>query len=111
MTQLHAITESIKGKHLTKDERVQIEILEQADYSNRNIAACLGRAPQTINNELKRGTVRQIHRQKQNGKIYDYDYHVYDPAYAQTRYETNRLYSGRRPKWSQSNAFVDWADA
>ncbi|SDL28293.1 IS30 family transposase [Lacicoccus qingdaonensis] len=110
MTQLHDTTESIKGKHLTKAERAQIEILKQENYSNRDIAARLGRAPQTINNEIKRGTVRQIRRQKQNGKTYDYEYYVYDPGYAQTRYDTHRLHSGRRPKWSRSNTFVDWAD-
>src|SRR5699024_3985743 len=110
MTQLHDTTESIKGKHLTKAERAQIKILRQENYSNRDIAARLGRAPQTMNNEIKRGTVRQIRRQKQNGKTYDYEYHVYDPDYAQTRYETHRLHSGRRPKWSRSNTFVDWAD-
>src|SRR5699024_1598072 len=111
MTQFHDNTESIKDKHLTKDERAQIEILKQEKYSNRAIARRLRRAPQTINNEINRGTVRQIARQKQKGKTYDYEYYVYDPGYAQTRYETNRLHSGRRPKWSQSNAFVDWADA
>lgn len=110
MTQLHDTTESIKGKHLSKAEQAQIKILKQENYSNRDIAARLGRAPQTINNEIKRGTVRQIRRQKQNGKTYDYEYHVYDPDYAQTRYETHRLHSGRRPKWSRSNTFVDWAD-
>ncbi len=45
MTQLHDNTESIKGKHLTKDERAQIEVLKQENYSNRKIAACLGRSP------------------------------------------------------------------
>ena len=72
MTQLHDTTESTKGKHLTKDERAKIEVLKQENYSNHDIAARLGRAPQTINNEIKRGTVRQIRRQKQNGKTYDY---------------------------------------
>lgn len=78
MTQLHDTTESIKGKHLTKDERAQIEILNQESYSNRAIAKRLERAPQTINNEIKRGTVRQLTRQKQNGKKYDYYHHVYE---------------------------------
>lgn len=110
MTQLHDTTESIKGKHLTKDERAQIEILNQEGYSNRAIAKRLERAPQTINNEIKRGTVRQLTRQKQNGKKYDYYHHVYDPGFAQTRYETQRRHCGRRPKWSLANDFVDWAD-
>ena len=45
MTPLHDTTESIKGKHLTQAERAQIEILKQENYSNRAIAARLGRAP------------------------------------------------------------------
>lgn len=45
MTQLHDTTESIKGKHLTKNERAQIEILNQEGYSNRAIAKRLERAP------------------------------------------------------------------
>lgn len=111
MTPLHDTTESIKGKHLTKDERAQIEILKKERYSNGQIAERLGRARQTINNEVNRGTVRQMHRQKQNGKIYTYYHYVYDPGYAQARYEENRRHCGRRPKWSLSDTFVDWADA
>src|SRR5699024_12806029 len=99
MTQLHHTTESIKGKHLTKEERAQIEILKLENYSNRDIAARLGRAPQTINNEIKHGTVRQIRRQKQNGKTYDYEYHVYDPGYAQQRYETHTNHYSRLHRW------------
>ncbi|MFC4984595.1 helix-turn-helix domain-containing protein [Salinicoccus siamensis] len=111
MTQLHDNTESIKDKHLTKEERAQIEVLKKEKYSNRAIARRLRRAPQTINNEIHRGTVQQMRRQKQNGKTYDYAYYVYDPDHAQTRYEMQRLHCGRRPKWSLSDAFVDWADA
>lgn len=110
MTQLHDTTESIKGKHLTADERAQITILKKEKYSNRAIAERLDRAPQTINNEILRRTVRQMRRQKQNGKVYDYYDDVYDPDYAQERYMNHRRRCGRRPKWSLSNAFVDWAD-
>src|SRR5699024_9265725 len=85
-------------------------ILKLENYSNRDIAARVGRAPQTINNEIKRGTGRRIRRQQQNEKTYEYEYHVYDPGYAHTRYETRRVYSGRRTKWSRSNTFVDWGD-
>lgn len=110
MTQLHDTTESIKGKHLTKDERAQIAILKRENYSNRQIAERLGRAPQTIHNEINRGTVKQMRRQKQNGKTYDYYHTVYDPDYAHEAYMENRRHCGRRPKWSLSDAFVDWAD-
>ncbi|MCG7333594.1 helix-turn-helix domain-containing protein, partial [Salinicoccus roseus] len=43
MTPLHDTTESIKGKHLTQDERAQIAILKRENYSNRQIAERLGR--------------------------------------------------------------------
>nr|WP_235888820.1 helix-turn-helix domain-containing protein [Ruoffia tabacinasalis] len=70
MTHTNFSTPSNKGKHLSYEERCQISILLQEDYSNRKIAKTLGRAPQTINNEIKRGTIRQIRRQKQQRKTY-----------------------------------------
>lgn len=39
---------------------------------NREIVRRLDRAPQTIHTEVKEGTTRQIRRQKQKGKIYEY---------------------------------------
>ena len=63
-----------KYAHLTKEERVMIATLKSQGLSNRAIGRQLGVNHQTINNELKRGTVRQIRRQKFNGKTYDYPY-------------------------------------
>lgn len=54
--------------------------------SNRAIGRQLGVNHQTINNELKRGTVRQIRRQKFNGKTYDYPYHIYSYEAGQNIY-------------------------
>lgn len=54
-----------------------IATLKSQGLSNRAIGRQLGVNHQTINNELKRGTVRQIRRQKFNGKTYDYPYHIY----------------------------------
>lgn len=68
MTQTKDNTNSRQRKHLSYAERCQIAILKKENYSNRNIAKILGRAPQTINNEIKRGTITQLKRQKQNGK-------------------------------------------
>ena len=45
-----------KGKHLTIDNRRLIERWKNENMSNREIAGLLGKAPQTINNEVKRGT-------------------------------------------------------
>lgn len=79
-------------------------------YSNRVIARLLGRSPQTIHNEVKRGTVTQLKRQKQNDKLYDYPYTVYDADTGHANYEYQRLKSSRRPKSALSNLFVEWAD-
>ena len=52
-----------KGKHLTIDSRRLIErwkkAMEKRRKSNREIASLLGKAPQTIHTEIKRGTILQ----------------------------------------------------
>lgn len=48
-----------KGKHLTMDNCRLIERWKNENMSNRKIAGLLGKAPQTINNEVKRGTTLQ----------------------------------------------------
>lgn len=70
----------------------------------------LGCVPQMINNEINRGTITQVKKQNQKGKIYQYTYTIYDADVGQAKYEQNRLNSGRRPKWSDSNTFIEWAD-
>ena len=47
-----------KAKHLTIDSRRLIERWKKRK-SNREIASLLGKAPQTIHTEIKRGTVLQ----------------------------------------------------
>ncbi|HFU5127712.1 TPA: helix-turn-helix domain-containing protein, partial [Streptococcus pyogenes] len=44
-----------KGKQLTIHERRQIQRWKLEGRSNREIARLLGKAPQTIHNEIKRG--------------------------------------------------------
>ncbi|WP_411843054.1 IS30 family transposase [Salinicoccus sp. HZC-1] len=110
MTQFHDTTESNRGKHLTPDERAQIAVLKQEKYSNRMIARRLGRAPQTIHNEVRKGTITQLKRQTHNERQYDYYYETYCPDRGQTVYDSRRKHCGRRPKWSVSDGFVDWAD-
>lgn len=48
-----------KGKHLTIDSRRLIERWKKEGKSNREIVSLLGKAPQTIHTEIKRGTVLQ----------------------------------------------------
>lgn len=99
-----------KGKHLSYSERAQIAILKKENYSNRQIAKVIGCVPQTINNEIHRGTITQLKRQKQKGKTYDYYIERYDADAGQAAYDRHRLNSGRRPKWADTSAFIDWAD-
>ena len=48
-----------KGKHLTIAKRRLIEKWKDEGKSNRQIALLLGKAPQTIHNDIKRELVRQ----------------------------------------------------
>ena len=110
MTQTKNNIDSRKGKHLSYAERCQIEVLKKEGYSNRQISGVTERAPQTIHNEIKRGTVTQLKRQNQNGKVYDYYDSVYSADAGQSHYDKERLNSGRRPKWADTDAFTNWAD-
>ena len=106
MTQDQFNTVSRKGTHLSYQERCHIQILKKEAYSHRAIAKLLGRSPQTIHNEVKRGSVTQRKHQKQKGKIYDYAYTIYDADAGKAHYDQQRLNCGRRPKWAKTNAFV-----
>lgn len=78
-----------KGKHLTIENRRQIERWKGQGKSNREIARLLGKAPQTIHNEVVRGTTLQQVRKGRFKKVYSADY-------AQNLYETNRKKSVRK---------------
>lgn len=110
MTHSNDNTSARKGKHLSYSERSQIAILKVENYSNRQIASVLRRVPQTINNEIHRGMITQLKRQKQKGKVYNYYTKIYDPDAGQAAYDRERLNCGRRPKWADTDAFIEWAD-
>ncbi|WP_050259239.1 IS30 family transposase, partial [Streptococcus pneumoniae] len=78
-----------KGKHLTIDSRRLIERWKKEGKSNREIASLLGKAPQTIHTEIKRGTVRQCLGKGRFKEIYSADY-------AQQSYENNRKRSVKK---------------
>ena len=63
-----------KGKHLTIDSRRLIERWKKEGKSNREIASLLGKAPQTIHTEIKRGTVLQCVEKGRFKKVYSADY-------------------------------------
>ena len=76
-----------KGKHLTESERLLIERWHNKEkISNREIAYRLGKAPQTIHNEIQRGTVQLKYKTKYSAKI------------AQESYKTLRTHSKRATK-------------
>ena len=110
MTHVDNNTESRKSKHLTYGEMQKIEAYKALDLSNRKIASLLGRSPQTINNAINTASVTQKSQQKQNGKTYTYYKMVYSTDVHYDIYLQNRLNCGRRPKWVDTNRFIEWAD-
>ena len=78
-----------KGKHLTIDSHRLIERWKKEGKSNREIASLLGKAPQTIHTEIKRGTVRQCLGKGRFKAVYSADY-------AQQSYENNRKRSVKK---------------
>lgn len=112
MTQTENTTELLKGKHLTYKEQVKIEALRSLDtpVSGNKIAEYLGCARQTIHMEIKDGTIRQIRKQKQNGKIYEYEFHIYSADAGQAAYDKARINSIKQPKWVKAPNFMTYAD-
>ncbi|SNE87782.1 IS30 family transposase [Streptococcus pneumoniae] len=78
-----------KAKHLTIDSRRLIERWKKEGKSNRENASLLGKAPQTIHTEIKRGTVRQCLGKGRFKEVYSADY-------AQQSYENNRKRSVKK---------------
>lgn len=99
MTQTKNTTQLSKGKHLSYEERLSIQHWHREGRSNREIARRLNRAPQTIHNEIKRGTVTQVTQQKQHQKTYRYSKQIYFADSGQRRYEDNRKKCRRPYKW------------
>lgn len=73
MGQQKTITHPRKGKHLNRDERIQIEGLLKAKRVPSEIAALLGRDVRTIERETKRGTVERIHTDLSRSAVYSAD--------------------------------------
>ena len=91
-----------KYKHLSPFERGQIAALHKEGHSNRDIARRLGRAHQTIANELKRGTTTQL---KTGRKPYT----AYFAETGQAVYERNRKNCGAKSKLLEAIEFIDFA--
>ncbi|CIZ92989.1 transposase [Streptococcus pneumoniae] len=89
-----------KGKHLTIDSRRLIERWKKEGKSNREVASLLGKAPQTIYTEIKRGTVRKCLGKGRFKEVYSADY-------AQQSYENNRKRSVQEIKLDQGTKGKD----
>ena len=57
-----------KGKHLSFEDRVIIQLRIKDDFSIRAIAKEIGCSPTTVSNEIKRGTVSLYHDKVQRYK-------------------------------------------
>lgn len=88
-----------KNKHLNAFERGQIQLLNSEGLTPYSIGKRLGRASNTIRNELERGTVLQI---KANKKVMRYY-----PDAGQAVYETNRKNCGTKFKYLKCEAFIN----
>lgn len=90
-----------KNKHLNAYERGQIQLLTAEGLTPYAIGKRLGRASNTIRNELKRGTVQQIKGDK--------EVMIYYPDTGQAVYEKNRKNCGKKFKFLQCSDFIDHA--
>ena len=101
MDQVHSTTiEGKKGKHLSFEERVIIQTRLKDNWSPNKIAAELGRAPNTIRNEIKRGTVMLY-----NGHVFRYK-----AAAGQDAYEQNRQNCCRHYELLEAHEFIDFVE-
>ena len=93
-------TEHKKGKHLTYDERVIIQVRFQDGWSANKIAKEIGCASNTVRNELRRGTVT----------LYRGNVQRYKAKHGQAVYEQNRSACGRRYAALEKSAFLSYVD-
>ena len=92
------IASHIKGKHLSYEERVLIQIRLKDHYSIRAIAREIGCSPSTVANEIARGSVAL------------YNGHVtrYKASAGQKAYEDNRKNSCRHYDFLSRSAFLEY---
>lgn len=100
MDQLNSITSHQKGKHLSFEERVIIQTRLKDNLSPNKIAKELGCAPNTVRNEIKRGTVYLY-----NGNVKRYKAYT-----GQAAYEANRVNSCRRCEYFNKLKFISYVE-
>lgn len=92
------IASHIKGKHLSYEERVLIQIRLKDHYSIRAIAREIGCSSSTVSNEIARGSVAL------------YNGHVtrYKASAGQKSYEDSRKHSCRHYDFLSRSAFLEY---
>ena len=91
-------TEHRKGQHLLNEERYEIEVRLKDGWSIYKIAKYLGRAYNTIKDEVERGTVTLY-----NGKI-----KRYKADEGKSVYLENRKHSTRRYRIFETAPFLEY---
>ena len=94
------ITEHRKGQHLLAEERHEIEVRLKDGWSIYRIARHLGRAYNTIKNEIARGTVYLY-----NGKVARYKAKA-----GEQQYKENRRNSRRQYKRLEVSSFIKYVE-
>lgn len=87
------------GKYFTEKERYMLEAYLDAKLTVIEIAEKLHKTRQTIYNEIKRGTVKQIDTHLK-------EYYVYKADYAQSQYDEKKQYKGKGMKIGNDMEFV-----
>lgn len=100
MDSLHSTNfmQSRKGKHLSYEERVTIQLRLQDGYSANAIAKEFHRSPNTIRNEVKRGTVL----------LYRGSVERYKADVGQESYQAHRSNCGRHYRCLMVEEFIDY---
>ena len=93
-------TESRKNKHLNMKERMIVEIRLKDGFSAYKIAKELNRPINTVLNEIRRGTTKQIKQGK--------EFNVYFADTGEAIYKKNRLKSSRKYKLLECSDFIKY---
>ena len=102
MNHVHSTTtEPQKGKHLSYDERILIQVHLKDGWPLTKIAKEIGYALNTVRNEIRRGTVSLYHRNVQRHKA----------RAGQATYEKHSLACGRHMDSLEKAPFLAYADA
>lgn len=101
MDQVHSTTpKHEKGKQLTYDERMFIQIRIGDGWSAYRIAKELGCASNTVRNEIRRGTV----------SLYNGNVQRYKSEAGQKQYEQNRKNCGRHYSILEKTKFLKYVE-